>query len=275
MRYCEFRDTIRRTCVWSSIGVVIGTSLVSCIVLGATLCSLSTLLVYIAAALHASVADTARTSGGFVFAVTVATPLVGWCCGRINPALLMIFGALLAGASYALASSAQSIHTFSLALVPCGIGVAAATYVPATLLISRRVQHRRGLAFACLLGASALGAVIFPPLANYLSGEFGWSGALRWLGGTIILLCVPILAAVGLLRLPNGSPGRSTDAGSSVRSGREAIVNGAFVRLTVLQMLAGLSYMGVYFFIVPYLIDAGYGADSARLECHCKIRICS
>lgn len=248
-----------RTTAWRSVAVVVGVSLAASIVLGTTLCSLSTLMVYVAATLHASVTDTSRLTAGFFVAMTVATPLVGWGCRFLHPAVWMASGTLLTSVSYALASRAQSTSALLVTLLLCGIGVAAASYVPATLLIARWVHHRKGLAFAGLLSANALGATGFPFLTNHLCAQLGWRGALTVLAYITVALCIPLLIAVKLL----GLPPNQADETRPLASRGNAAHNATFIGLTLLQMLAGLSYTGVYFFIVPYLLEAGFQAPFA------------
>lgn len=245
---------VERPTLWRSIAAVAGVSLSCSIVLGATLCSLSTLLVYAATSLQLSVAESSRLTAGFFVAMTAATPLVGWLCRFLHPAFCMGLGTLVAGASYGVAAQARSAMALLAALLMCGVGVAAASYVPATLLISRWVSRHRGLAFASLLSACALGASGFPLLTDHLCVQLGWHSALKALGYAVVALCLPCLAGVKLLGLP---PTPTEAASPGVPRGLP-IRSAAFLGLTALQMLAGLSYTSVYFFIVPYLIDAGY-----------------
>jgi predicted MFS family arabinose efflux permease len=244
----------RHPVAWRSVFAVAGVSLSSSIALGMTLCSLSTILVYVSTELQLSVTDSSRLTAGFFLAMTVAMPLAGWACRFLHPARWMALGTVLTGASYAAAARADSMAALFAALLVCGIGVAAASYIPATLLIARWVSHRRGLAFASLLSANALGATAFPPLANHFCAQLGWRSAVMVFGGAMIVIGTPVLMAVKRLGLPDPPPPEADEISPLDQSVRRSAVVG----LTLLQMLAGLSYTSVYFFIVPYLLEAGY-----------------
>lgn len=254
MKQNAFSNPKARGIAWRSIAAVAGVSLSSSIVLGMTLCSLSTLLVYVTTTLQASVTDASRLTAGFFVAMTVATPIVGWGCRFWHPAVWMAVGTLLAGAGYAAAARVHSIALLFAALLVCGVGVAAASYVPASLLISRWVDQHKGLAFASLLSTNALGAACFPFLTNLLCIQLGWRDAFTALGYLMVVLCMPLLITVKLLGLPVD---RTADA-DPLACHESRAPRAGLIGLTLLQMLAGLSYTSVYFFIVPYLIEAGF-----------------
>jgi MFS family permease len=73
------------------------------------------------------------------------------------------------------------------------------------------------------------------------------------------IVCIPLLLGIRLLGLPAAS---AADINPVVHAEVPAD-RGAFIELTALQMLAGLSYTAVYFFIVPYLLEAGYPSPFA------------
>ncbi|GLZ84674.1 MFS transporter [Metapseudomonas resinovorans] len=246
--------------------LVLGLALVLCVIFGTTLNALGLFTLPISAALHSSSEQTARIATAFMVSMTLAMPLAGWLLDRTAPRLVMTAGATLAALGYLLAARSPDIDRLTLALALGGLGVGASTYVPAITLATRWIApERQGLAFGVLLGGAAMGAVVFPIGLTHLISTLGWRDAMQASAALILLVCVPLL--LWLARLPDASMTAS-------RSATEAVPGhdiGQVLRMPrywlwiAMQLLLTLSSLGIYIALVPYLVSAGYSAQTAAV----------
>jgi cyanate permease len=109
----------------------------------------------------------------------------------ILPGLVAL--ALLLISAEAIGSHIGALYAFYFAL---GVAAPATTTVPYALVVSRWFDRRRGLAIGLMMVGLGVGAMAVPPVAQRLISAFGWRSALAIVGGTILLVAVPI---VGLL----------------------------------------------------------------------------
>ncbi len=81
--------------------------------------------------------------------------------------------------------------------------------VPYGLVVSRWFNRRRGLALGIMLAGAGLGAIVVPPNAHWLITAFGWRRAYAVLGLAVLVLPLPVAAA--LLREDPVKHGLSAD----------------------------------------------------------------
>ncbi|KAJ5784592.1 uncharacterized protein N7503_009804 [Penicillium pulvis] len=102
-------------------------------------------------------------------------------------------GILIVCGSLALSSFASNTTQLILAQgVAYGIG-ACFSYTPSILYMSEWFVKRKGLAFGISLAGSGVSGVIFPPLIQWLLGEYGVKTTLRVSAVTLFILAVPFL----------------------------------------------------------------------------------
>jgi len=247
--------------------VVVSLAVVSAVSWGTTLCTMGMFLSPVRETFGASNAEVARSSTFFILAMTLITPGLGWIIHRTGVRPVTIAGILATAVGYAWASMSPSIDTFVGAFVLAGAGVGASTYVPSTLVISSWIEEKRGLAMGVYMAITTVGSALFPVgVAHLLEGE-GWRATLLWIAAAVAAVGIPLLLAFARLGpLGKGNESNSSlaaDARRTETSLGQFLRSASFRRLAITQALSGLSFQGVYLYIIPYLMSMGYGAEQA------------
>ena len=71
---------------------------------------------------------------------------VGWLVDRVEARVVMVFGAVAAGSAFLIASQSNSLAPMIVAYLLLGVGIAAGTVLPASLVIANWFAARRGIA---------------------------------------------------------------------------------------------------------------------------------
>ncbi len=209
----------------------------------------------------------------------LVSAIVGVWLGRVldqyGPRLLMTLGSLSAAALVVAWSAVQSVEAFFLVWFLIGVTKAMVLYDPAFWVVADWFVRRRRQALTLLTFIAGFASIIFTPLAQRLLEAQGWRGALLTLALLLALITVPIHAL--LLRRqpsdlglqPDGVPLPAGDAPAPPversLTRREALRRPVFWWLTIAFGLNDVSVSVVILFLVPYLIDSGYGAAFAAL----------
>ena len=160
-----------------------------------------------------------RVSLAFSLYVVVYSGLSGYSgalTDRRGPRIVLVAGAVLLGAGYALTALSPSVWPLTLALgLVAGAGMSAA-FVPCNATVVRWFVERRGLALSISTSGSSFAAVLMPLVAGWLVGRVSWR---------TVYVALAIVVFVGLLvasRLMVASPeARGLDI-TAERSGRRA-----------------------------------------------------
>lgn len=108
-----------------------------------------------------------------------------------------VCGGALTGISLAVACLATSIASLCMIVgVLSGIGLAL-VYVSSLLAVTIYFERRRGLATGLAVTGSGVGALVFPPLIEWLNEHYAWRGSMLIAGG----ICLHIVVA-GMLYRP-------------------------------------------------------------------------
>ena len=121
-------------------------------------------------------------------------PLAGILVDRFGPRQLVLVGVLAMGLGLALSSLAQAVWQFypTFGLLG-GIGCAALGSVMQSALLGRWFSRRLGTALAASYSANGVGMMVMAPLAQILIDAYGWRTAYAVLGGSVLVLLLPIL----------------------------------------------------------------------------------
>ena len=121
-----------------------------------------------------------------------------------------VCGGVLTGMSLAIASIAQSVVGLSVIVgLLSGVGLAL-VYVSSLFVVTIYFERRRGLAIGLAVTGSAIGALAFPPLIEWLDETYAWRGSLLVAGG----ICLHI-AVAGMLYQPLSVSVRGSDVSST------------------------------------------------------------
>jgi MFS family permease len=153
-------------------------------------------------------------AGGFSLFVLVhggMAPALGWLADRVGPRRLILSGGILLGGALLLdAVVTRPWHLYLAFGVLTSVGVAAAGWVPAVILVQRWYPQRVGAALGLASAGIGMGIFLVVPFCQYLIGVVGWRAAFRVVAVLVTAWIVP--ASFWLLRDP---PPRLVPAGPS------------------------------------------------------------
>jgi MFS family permease len=114
--------------------------------------------------------------------------IVARLCDRFSPRLVIGVNGVILGLGYVFMAYTNSIWQLYLAYgIVIGIGMS--NYVAALNILTRWFVKRRGLMTGIAFSGTGLGAMIGPPLANWLIAAYDWRQALIILGiGSLVIM---------------------------------------------------------------------------------------
>lgn len=129
--------------------------------------------------------------------VAVASPFLGAMLDRVPPRRIILPCLAIFGASFAslslLTPHLWHLYAIFIVLGLVGNGTAQLAYSGA---LTTWFESRRGVAFALLLGGSALGATVWPLIAQTLIVKTSWRTAFAIIGGSVLLFALPLASQV-------------------------------------------------------------------------------
>jgi MFS family permease len=135
------------------------------------------------------------TSGNFYSKLLIG-PLfgfaAGWVVDRFGPRRMMMAGILMAGVALVGLSFTTTLALFYFFYLFNALGYVCGGPLPNQVLISRWFKEARGKAMGFAYLGIGVGGALAPLLANWLTQQFGWPGALRTLGILIVLIALPL-----------------------------------------------------------------------------------
>lgn len=247
---------------WSMVAAI---GFVWFMVMGSTIASIGLFILPVSEMFHGSVKDVGLAASAFIFAMTIVSPVLGGLVDRFGAHWIMAAGVILTAASCLGAASSSSIVGFSWAMAFAGVGTGAATYLPGMAVIASWFEDRRGAAMGVGLALASMGSGLVPLCVAWLIDLVGWQGALHWIAGALICAVLPVV--IVLIRA------RSVAGRKSLKPGEGNAPDGLSIRATLRQpavwmllslaLLSGLSFGGLYLYIIPYLEGAGYSSTMA------------
>ena len=132
----------------------------------------------------------------------VAMPLAGWLLDRVEARLVMLAGALVAGAAFAAASQAHSFAPMLAAYIAFGFGMGASTTLPAAFVVSNWFEDRRGVALGVAMAGASFGGTVMTLIAGFALAWGGWR-----IGYVAMALPIFVVAIPLILFVVKGRPG--------------------------------------------------------------------
>jgi len=137
----------------------------------------------------------------FVFVHGTASAPLGWLCDRVGPRRLVVAGGAILAGGLVLDGAIRSPWQLYLAFgVLTAIGVAAAGWTPAVVLVQRWYPQRVGTVLGLTSAGIGVGILVVVPLCQALVGLVGWRWAFRIVGALAALWVIP--ATLWLVRDP-------------------------------------------------------------------------
>jgi MFS family permease len=199
-------------------------------------------------------------------AMGMAAPITGILMDKIGVKRVMVAGALMIGLGILAASRATALVHLYVAYAFIGIGMACATIIACSLVISNWFVSRRGSAMGVMAMGTSIGGMVMSPVAGWIIQAYGWRTAYVFNGSIILLIAFPMIAF--LLRSHPADAGlepytdsdlpsenADTDWGLSVKESFSSI---AFWQIAVLMFISGVVTTGIGVHIVPCLKDLGH-----------------
>lgn len=183
---------------------------------------------------------------------------IGWLCDRVGPRRLVLAGGVLLAAGLVLDGAVRQPWQLYLAFgVLTALGVAAAGWVPAVILVQRWYPHRLGTVLGFTSAGIGVGIFVVVPSSQVLIEGVGWRDAFRTLGVVMAVWIVP--AALWLVRdppRPAAAPVGARAGGGDV-SLRQALAARRFWLIAVAQGAASFVNQMLLAHQVAYLVDHG------------------
>jgi MFS family permease len=224
-------------------------------------------------------AGRAAVSLGFtlhLLAIAVSAPLAGWLIDRYGSRKVILLATSMFGSILLLnrpfSANLSRFYFFNIALGLVGNGVGP---LPYGKLLSLWFDRSRGLALGLMMVGIGSGAMIMPSVAQQLIAKFDWHTAYAVLGGAVLLIAIPVVAAflrekpqdLGLL--PDGALQKNVVAGSGAvvpgLSPLDAWGTKTFWLMVCAFFLVSASVQGCMIHLAAMLSDRGISPKAAAL----------
>ncbi len=212
-------------------------------------------------------AEASLVPTAFSLAVGLSSPLIGYLLDRLEARIVVCAGAILAIIGLLTASQSSAIGSMVAAYIAMGVGVSAATFIPASLVAANWFTDNRGLAVGVVIAGASASGITMPPLADYLIRNFGITTAFIALAAPIAVIVLPLVILVVQTR-PEGASKASVAEQVKNLPGLEvgpALATRAFWLLVLVQAFGMAGLGGTFYHAVPALINAGYAPANAAL----------
>src|SRR5215469_2377895 len=201
----------------------------------------------------------------------ISAPLIGWLLDRIEARIVMVVGALLAGAAYLGASQVHSYGPMLAAYLVLGFGIGGATLLPAALVVSNWFKANRGIALGLTLSGTALGGAGMTLVANIAISHHGWRGGYVTLAIPMIVIAIPIMILMVASRPPEA---RATASAADTPTTQPVVELPGFElgeasHTRSFWLICGVNFLYAFIaasaglHLIPYLIGLGYSAAFA------------
>ena len=145
----------------------------------------------------------AQAAGGgsiVLLLIGVLGPLIGKLADKYSPKAVVLAGMCVGAFALALLSRTGSLGEFYLYCVVLGIGTAAVSLVPTSMLIAPWFSRQRGLAIGVINAAVGVGGFVAPNLTRSMIQSYSFSGAFLGLAACML---IPFIATLALVRTPD------------------------------------------------------------------------
>ncbi|MDP9140534.1 MAG: MFS transporter [Pseudomonadota bacterium] len=228
----------------------------------------------------------ADANSGFIFLLigfAVWGPVIGRLMDRMQARVVMTAGAVLFAIGAGLIAVAQSPLMMGLAVLgPVSLGTVACGALAANTLTARWFRAHRGRAMGLLAIATSAGGFVVPPLVALLMERYDWRVAIAVLG---VLVLVVVTLSVGLIVRDRPSDiglpldGRADSPNAATTAAPIAVER----HWSMLQLLRTPNFwlialgtgillaadQALLASMIPYGVDAGFGAQRAALLVSC------
>lgn len=128
----------------------------------------------------------------FAFVHGVAGAPIGWLCDRVGPRRLVLAGGAILAVGLVLDGAVtRPWHLYVTFGIVTSLGVSAAGWTPAVVLVQRGFPRRVGTVLGFTSAGIGVGILVVVPLCQHLVDIVGWRWAFRFLGVLVALWVIP------------------------------------------------------------------------------------
>jgi MFS family permease len=205
--------------------------------------------------------------GGLSLAIGISAPIAGWLLDRIQARWVMGTGAIMAVLGLLGASGSHTFGTLLASVILLGIGLGAATWLAASLVIVNWFPDRRGMALGLVTFGMESGGMVMTFTVGSTIAAYGWRTGYFVVAVPAVLLVIPLLLFVVRTR-PANTSAQSVASQAEALAGYEvgeALRTRAFWMLAVAEMSFGLAAGGTFHHLVAFLEGLHYSLRAATL----------
>lgn len=204
----------------------------------------------------------------------LAMPLAGWLIARLGTRAVLLASVVIVDVATLWTISAQGATGFLLSFgVLLSVGLAFASPVAMTPIISHWFTRQRGMALFFLSTGSMAGLAIMTPVLMAAIEAFGWRATLVGFAATLTLVAIPAALFIMRDQAPEGTDLRPTNATAAaaraapapVLSLRDALRTAPFWMIFGGLFACGYSMNLLGTHGVPMLMDHGFDAHSSSM----------
>jgi sugar phosphate permease len=208
-------------------------------------------------------AQLSTLTGILAISAGLSAPLVGYLLDRVEARVLIVTGALAAGAAFFWASQVNSFSPMLGAYLLLGIGIGAATLLPCSMVIANWFGERnRGLAMGITFTGTSLGGAAMTLVADRSITWGGWRAGYVTLAIPMFLIVVPLVLLIVRTRPPGASGERVSvrESAGSIAGFElsEAVRTRSFWLIGASQFCYATVAAGTNLHLITYLIGLGY-----------------
>jgi len=187
---------------------------------------------------------------------------VGMTVDRIGPRRVGLIGVVLMAASFALLSTTSgTVFNWVVLWTIIAFGTLWVQATVWTSAVASRFAASRGIAFAITLSGASVSAALFPVMAAWLIGEYGWRTAFAAMGGIWLALVFPALL-LGFRGAHDAKDVEHAPTMGPVRVLRgitlaEGLRSPTLYKLLLASGLFSFTTIGAVVHFVPILTDSG------------------
>jgi MFS family permease len=203
------------------------------------------------------------------------SPVAGKIIDKIGVRPVMSVGTLIAGLGLFIVSRITQVWQIYATFCLIWSGLAFASLIPCSLIISNWFVARRGLAMGLMAMGTSLGAMVMSPVLNWIILNYGWRSGFIVSGTLVLAVGGPMILLV--LRTHPSEKGLESYGGPDLNKEieedadengwgltmKEARSTRVYWHLAAMMFIFGIATTGLVLHCVPYLTDLGHSPTNA------------
>ncbi len=147
-------------------------------------------------------AQVSTLQGILALAAGLSVVPIGWLLDRIEARIVMTAGIVMCGLAFISASRVHSFGPMLASYFLLGVGIAAATLLPVSLVIANWFGARRGIAMGVAMAGTSTGGAVMTLVANRAIAIDGWRLGYLALAVPMFLIAIPVVILLVRTRPP-------------------------------------------------------------------------